>query len=448
MTPGLVIAGTHSGCGKTTVTLGLMAALVKRGYRIQGFKTGPDFIDPTFYRAITGREGENLDTWMVGQNQISRIYQEGAAGSEFTVIEGVMGLYDGASSTDEAGSTAELAKILDLPVVLVIDARSMARSVAAVVKGFIELDPGLRFGGIILNRVGSDRHFKILKEAINSVTSVKVLGYLSKETSVTLPERHLGLVPYYEDTGLKKQLDYLADIIEANLDVTEILTIFRNPKTEPFKDAILPNPNTIGVRIGIARDQVFGFYYQDNLRMLQKYGAELVYFSLLKDYELPEGIRGLYLGGGYPELFAAQLEANSQLKTVIYEFINKGLPVYAECGGLMYLGKNIRTKDGVYKMIGALDIEVGMAEKRAALGYRKVTALTDNILFRKGQQACGHEFHYSEIVNSSETENAFLTGQNRVIGFEKGKILASYVHLHFGSNPQIAKQFVLTCGKE
>ncbi len=446
MTPGLVIAGTHSGCGKTTITLGLMAALVKRGYRVQGFKTGPDYLDPTFYRAVTGREGENLDTWMVGNYQVGRIYQEASSGSDLAVVEGVMGLFDGVSATDEAGSTAGLAKVLGLPVVLVIDARSMARSVAAIVKGFTELDPDIKFGGVILNRVGSDKHFKILKEAINSFSSVKVLGYLPRETSITLPERHLGLVPYYEEIGFKKQLDSLADLIEASLDIDEIRATFQEPKIK--QHSYMNDPKTEGVRIGVARDRAFGFYYQDNLRMLEKAGVKLVNFSPLTDLELPCGLNGLYLGGGYPELFAAQLEANGKMKASISDFINRGLPVYAECGGLMYLGKSIKNKDGNFKMIGALDIEVGMAEKRIALGYCEVTALTDNILLRKGENARGHEFHYSEILRSNETGNAFITKQYQTIGFQKGNLLASYVHLHFGSNPEIAKHFALTCSKE
>ncbi len=446
MTPGLVIAGTHSGCGKTTVTLGLMATLVNRGYLVQGFKTGPDYLDPSFYKAITGREGENLDTWMVGRDEISRIYQDGAAGADLAVIEGVMGLFDGASAIDEAGSAAELAKALDLPVVLVVDARSMARSVAALVKGFTEFDPDLRFGGIILNRVGSDKHFNILKEAINSVSSVKVLGYLPRETAITLPERHLGLVPYYEDSNLNKQLASLSDLIATNLNVAEILSVFQKPKIKQGPN--LTASNTTRARIGVARDQAFGFYYQDNLRMLQKAGVELIYFSPLMDGELPDGLNGLYLGGGFPEVFAAQLEANRKIRAAIDGFINKGFPVYAECGGLMYLGKSIKNNDETFKMIGALDIEVEMAEKRTALGYREVTSLTDNVLLRKGQKARGHEFHYSKIIKSNETENAFLTNRHQVVGFQKGNLLASYVHLHFSSNPVIAEHFVQVCSEE
>lgn len=447
MIPGVVVAGTHSGAGKTTVALGIMSLLVKGGYRVQGFKVGPDYIDPSFYKGITGRAGENLDIWMTSPEAIRRIYREAGAGAELAVVEGVMGLYDGARGDGETGSTAQIAKILGLPVILVVDAHGMARSAAAVIKGFTGFDPGVRFGGIVFNRVGGERHRRMLFEAAKGVTGVRVLGYLTKDAAVALPERHLGLVPFYENPDFPRILEKLAVLFENAIDPVVLKEIFNEPSAN---GGVLPpyNPKQPSVRIGIARDEAFGFYYEDNLRMLQREGAELVGFSPLRDCHLPPDLGGLYIGGGYPELFAGQLAANISLKTELAASTGQGMPVYAECGGLMYLGDQLKTPGGEYPMAGILPLKLEMTSKREALGYAEVTAVNDNLLLKKGQTARGHEFHYSRIVYSGQIKPAYSVnsgGTVRQEGFVKNNLLASYIHLHFASNPETVRSFVARC---
>ncbi len=442
MTAGLVIAGPHSGSGKTTITLGILAALVRRGLKVQGFKVGPDFIDPSFYQALTDRPGENLDSWMTGAAGVRRIYQTASAGADLAVVEGVMGLFDGASPVTDEGSTAEIAKLLGLPVVLVIDARSMARSIAPLVKGFTEFDPRLRFAGIILNRVGSPRHFKLLKEALAAVTAIPVLGYLSKEAEFSLPERHLGLVPYYEDPELAERLGRLAEWFEKTIAVDQLIAAFTSPQFDEAPKWLQFTPPLRPVRIGVAQDRAFGFYYQDNWRLLRQAGAELVPFSPLRDASLPEALDGLYIGGGYPELFAAQLAANQTLREQVRKLIEQDKPVYAECGGLIYLSRSLRIGQESFPMVGALDLEIEMGPKRAALSYIEVRAAADNILLAQGARARGHEFHYTRIYGGTEVPNAYRSAEGKLLGFQRGNLLASYVHLHFASQPELAERWV------
>jgi cobyrinic acid a,c-diamide synthase len=440
MIPGLVVAGTQSGCGKTTVALGLMATLTAKGLKIQGYKTGPDYIDPSFYPAVTGRPGENLDSWMTGAAGVRRSFVAGASGADLMVVEGAMGLFDGANAVDETGSTAEIAKLLGLPVLLVIDARSMARSAAALIKGFTEFDPELRFAGIIFNRVGSEKHLRLLSEATVSATNIPVLGGLPRNATISLPERHLGLAPFYERPELRQQLDSLAEWFSDHADLDRLRAAFQvSSINEP---EAVTSSGSRKVRIGIARDAAFGFYYQDNLRLLEQAGAELAPFSPLNDKKLPLDLDGLYLGGGYPELFAAELAANINFIDSLKDAVTAGMAVYAECGGLIYLGKTIRTAAGIFPMSGILEIDVEMEERQVALGYVEVAAAVDNLLLAKGETARGHEFHYSRIARCGETANAFLTDKGEVTGFQKGNLLASYAHLHFGSNLGMAKRWV------
>ncbi len=451
MIPGVVIAGTHSGSGKTTVTLGLLAWLAGQGFEVQGFKVGPDFIDPSFYQGITGRPGENLDSWMTSPETVKRIYRDSCQGAQVAVVEGVMGLFDGAGGASETGSTAEIAKLLNLPVIMVIDARSMGRSVAALIKGFSEFDRGLRFGGIIFNRVGSERHQKILMEATKEVTGLKILGSLPRENSLALPERHLGLVPFYEKPEFQQQISQLAGLFQENIDLNSIQEIFAESEfdTSVFTSRI--NKPEVTVRIGVARDEAFGFYYQDNLRRLEEAGAEIVPFSPLHDETMPPELDGLYIGGGYPEIFAKELAANQGVKDELKRIICSGVPTYAECGGLMYLGDSLRTTDGVYPMLGVLNLEFEMSSRREVLGYTIVTALKDNLLLKMGETARGHEFHYSRIIRSSLAEPAYLVqrGETQIkAGYIGPNILASYIHLHFGSNSGIAARFVERCRKK
>jgi cobyrinic acid a,c-diamide synthase len=368
-----------------------------------------------------------------------------------------MGLYDGISGDNDNGSTAQIAKILGLPVILVIDASRMARSVAPLIKGFIEFDPQLQFGGIIFNRVGSAKHRQILIDATKSVTNIGVLGFIEKNLSLSFPERHLGLLPFYENLEFQTKLAGFADSFGNNININLLLGILENKKLQgkpvrgvlekpPPANSIKAPPQT--VRIGIARDEAFGFYYQDNIRSLQRAGAELLPFSPLKDKKLPPDLDGLYIGGGYPELFSEQLSNNKQLRAELKAVISNGLPTYAECGGLMYLAERIQTTAGIFPMVGVLKLTVEMTCRREALGYSEVTAASDNLLLKTGQVARGHEFHYSKIIESQVRAGAYLLKKSGIVvedGYVTGNILASYIHLHFASNAGMARRFVTKC---
>ncbi|WP_432821547.1 cobyrinate a,c-diamide synthase [Trichloromonas sp.] len=445
MTP-LVIAAPSSGCGKTTVTLGLLAALRRRGLAVAPFKVGPDFIDPGHHAAACGRISRNLDGWMCGEKPVREIFARGCGGAELAVIEGVMGLFDGASGESEEGSTAEVAKWLGGKVVLVVDARSQARSAAALIKGFVEFDPQLQFAGIVFNRVGSPRHEELLRQAVASVPGLPpVLGCLPRDAELALPERHLGLVTA-GDAGCDAEFfERLADCIEDHVDL-DVLLRMREESALPRAQQAAPLRCSSRVRIAVARDQAFCFYYPDNLERLEAAGAELVYFSPLRDSALPEGIDGLYLGGGYPELHAEKLAANDALLAQIRTQAVAGLPVYAECGGFMLLAESIDT----HLMSGVFPAAARMLPRRKALGYREVRLAADSPLGPAGTLARGHEFHYSELEMPAAVPRLYQMSRRGGVdlgteGFRVHNVLGSYVHLHFASNPQVSKHFVEFC---
>lgn len=450
-----VIAGTHSGCGKTSISLGLMGSLARRGRRVQPFKCGPDFIDPGHHALACAVDGvpvpsHNLDGWMLDADTNLDIFNRYAAQSDVAVIEGVMGLFDGFSGTEDAGSTAQMAKILGLPVILVVDARSMARSAAALVAGYADFDPEVNIAGVIFNRVGSPAHAELLREAMTLVPDVPVLGVLPRDEAITTPSRHLGLVtPDREGPDLDRYAR-LADWVEGGLDMDRLLASL--PETEavpPFE----PVPQLPSVTIGLARDNAFCFYYEENLRLLREAGARLVEFSPLNDPRLPEHLDGLYLGGGYPELYAFELGQNTRMRREIKEFCESGRPVYAECGGFMLLMNDIITGRGRYAMAGVFPVRAEMNEKFRALGYRRVATRANTVLGPADTVARGHEFHYSAMKDDREAAllpAAYsLSGRKGHIdareGFLAGNTLGSYVHLHFGSNPDIPRAFVRAC---
>jgi len=497
---GFIIAGTHSGVGKTTIALGLMAALQKRGINVQPFKVGPDYIDPSHHRAVCGRPSYNLDTWLMGiagvKHTFAKAMKTTVGGSELGVgsktsnlkpqttigiIEGVMGLFDGKDGRNEEGSTAHVAKVLGIPVVLVVDARSMARSAGALVYGYERFDPKVKIAGVILNRVGSERHFNMLKEAVEAKCRAKVLGYIPRDEKITLPERHLGLA-MPEDAGCKPapagskqgmpdaRLKRLEDLIERFIDIDGIIRIGGKGQEKNLASYLLPlasettashishpkshtpHPTSHIPKIAVAMDNAFCFYYQENLDMLKQLGAELVFFSPLKDKRLPEDIHGIYLGGGYPELYAKRLASNASLRNAIKTFADKGFPVYAECGGLMYLGKGLKDlKGGIYKMAGVFPWMSRMLEKRKALGYREMKATYGCPFFKKGEKMRGHEFHYSEIDELSPRVKRVYRFPHptshipKIEGYLYKNTLASYIHLHFASNPKFAEGFVKKC---
>lgn len=445
MIPGLLIAAPASGSGKTSLTLGLMAAFRRRGIRVAPFKVGPDYIDPGHHAAVCGRPANNLDSWFCNQNQVRDTFAVGSHGAELALAEGVMGLFDGVSGDSEEGSSAQLAKWLGLPVLLVADARSQARSFAALVKGFCEFDPQLKIAGVIANRVGSDRHAQLLREAVESTPGLPpLLGCLPRSAEIALPERHLGLVTAEDLSG--DHGEKLAAWVEANLDLDVLRQLACSTVEEKvFASEKLAAPK---LRIGIARDRAFCFYYPENLRLLERAGAELVEFSPLHDTQLPENIAGLYLGGGYPELHAEQLQKNTSMRQQIAAQAKAGLPIYAECGGFMYLCAAIEAQS----MCGVFPAQARMLPKRRALGYRQVELIAETLLGPPGTLMRGHEFHYSEAEVPDAIERCYQLSrrggeQLGSEGYQIKHVLGSYVHLHFASNPQLAENFVEFCMK-
>ena len=446
----VVIAGTASGVGKTTIATGIIGALAKRSLAVQPFKTGPDYIDPSYHTVAAGRPSRNLDTWMLPRDAIVELFRRACANTDIAIVEGVMGLYDGHSATNEAGSTAELAKILGLPVILVVDASGAARSTAAMAMGYRDFDPDLNLAGVIFNGIGSESHYDMCREAVSAATGLKVLGYLPKRPDLTLPERHLGLVPTPENPLPRDFINNLVAQIENTIDLNGLLQLARiaaPPKVAP--SLFSRRQHEPSVRIGIASDKAFSFYYQDNLDLLTAWGAELVAFSPLGDRALPSDIGGIYIGGGFPEMYAAELAQNRSMLASIREAGKKGLPIYAECGGLMYLGRSLRDFDGVrHKLVGVLPVESSMKDAKLSLGYRTVRALADNAVLRHGEEVRGHEFHWSQIGGESKGQPAYLIlEQKRKEGFCTGSVLASYIHLHFASRPGIAQRFISYCDK-
>lgn len=459
--PRLLIAGTHSGVGKTTVTLALLAALKARGRRVQPFKVGPDYIDPGHHAAVTGRPSRNLDGWMLAPAINREIFCRAAADADFSIIEGMMGLFDGSASTSEAGSTAEMAKQLGAPVLLVIDGSAMARSAAAMVSGYAKFDPGLRVAGVLFNRIGSEGHYRLLKEAVEAETDLTVVGYLSPDPSVTVPDRHLGLVTAIERSSadLYRRLGEAA-AKTVDLDRTQALAQsagdlppLSKGRLGGVESSTSPSPSLqrragVGVHVGVAYDPAFCFYYPDNLELLEAEGAELVKFSPLKDRVLPD-VDLLYLGGGYPELHGEVLAGNVALRGAIRTFAFEGGPIYAECGGMMYLTQAIRDFDGrAHEMVGLFPAEAVMRKPGLTLGYREVEITRPCVLGSPGLKARGHEFHYSSLVPLASLDYACAVtdakGQPRPQdGLVRDNVVALYAHLHFGSQPGLARALVV-----
>ena len=449
MVRAIVIAGTTSGVGKTTVAIGLMGALIRQGLKVQPFKTGPDYIDPSYHTWVTGNSSRNLDTWLLSSHAVAELFTRAMVGKDIAVIEGVMGLYDGCSSLSEGGSTAELAKLLGAPVLLVVDSQKGARSLAAMVAGYQAFDSSLHLGGVILNGIGSDEHLRLCREAIEHYTGIAVLGYIPRRDSLSLPERHLGLIPTVEGPANEEFLRLLVAQCEATLNIARILRLSEQavvPEDEPLLFPPVRKPPM--AKIAVAKDKAFSFYYQDSLDLLEAWGAEVVPFSPLQDTDLPRDISGLYIGGGFPELYAADLAGNKSIKDAIKVAAGRGMPIYAECGGLMYLGGSIRDlKGNEHPMVGAIPVSSQIDSPRLNLGYRTVQALRDGPILRRGEIVRGHEFHWSVLKSSGDATNAYriLEKKGRQEGFQKKKLLASYIHLHLGSLPHMASRFVENC---
>ncbi|MDR3635239.1 MAG: cobyrinate a,c-diamide synthase [Isosphaeraceae bacterium] len=444
-TPALIVAGTHSGSGKTTVTLALLAALTRRGLRVQAFKVGPDFIDPGHHSRLTGRPGRNVDTWMQGPEALARTYQRGCAGADLAVVEGVMGLFDGRGALDEAGSTADLARVWDLPVVLVVDARGLARSVAPLVHGFATYDPRVRIAGVIANRVGSERHYaRFLAPALRTLPSApSPLGYLTRDDQIAIPSRHLGLLTAEEFEPGGRFVERLADAAEATLDLDRLIGLAMPPRLPPGPATVdRPPPARRSVRVALARDPAFCFYYEDNLDLLRDAGAEIVPFSPLADPALPAGTELLYLGGGYPESFAARIAGNHAFRAAVRSYHDQGGAIFAECGGLMACAEALTDHSGAcHSLWGLIPAHVRMQQRFKALGYVTVRTEQPTYLGPPGTILRGHEFHYSSLEPRSPLPYAtVLLGHDcepRPDGIRIGGLLAGYAHLHFGSNPDV-----------
>ncbi|WP_102335292.1 cobyrinate a,c-diamide synthase [Salimicrobium jeotgali] len=446
----IVIAGTGSGTGKTTVTLGLMAALKKRGETVQGFKCGPDYIDPAFHTAVTGRSSRNLDSWMLTPSQMTDVFTNGKRDADISVIEGVMGLFDGKSPESNRGSAAEVSAMTKSPVILVVNCVNMARSAAAVVKGFQLFDEETEIAGVIANEVGSDGHYRLVKTAIEQECGIPVIGYLKQEPGIQMPERHLGLVPAIERGDLDAFFDRLGDLVLETVDVDRLLEIAETEAVEAVDGpTMFETKRERQARIAVAKDAAFNFYYPENLEILQAHGAELIEFSPLRGERVPHEADGLYLGGGFPEEFASRLAAQEEGAASVREAVQGGLPTLAECGGFMYLTDSIETTDGeTHPMTGVIPGKIRMQENLAAIGYREVRGRSGNFLL-EDLVVKGHEFHYAVFHPGEEQVPAAYhtedTGGAGDAGYLMYNAVAGFPHFHFGSCPGVAEKWVEKC---
>lgn len=444
--PRLVVAAPSSGAGKTTVATGLMAALTARGLRVSPHKVGPDYIDPGYHGLAAGRPGRNLDAYMCGPERVAPLFLHGAAGADVAVVEGVMGLFDGAAGQGELASTAHVAKLLRAPVVLVVDASSQSRSVAALVHGFASWDPEVRLAGVILNRVASDRHEELLREALEEGSGVPVLGSVRRTASVATPSRHLGLIPAVERSAeaLRAVRD-MGELVARSVDLDAVLALARSapPLAGPAWSATDEVAPVAGrPRIALASGAAFTFSYAENAELLVAAGAEVVPFDPLHDPALPEGTSGLVIGGGFPEMYVSELSANTALRSSIAALAASGAPISAECAGLLYLGREL---DGA-PMCGVLNTAARMTE-RLTLGYREAVALGDSVIAPAGTRVRGHEFHRTVCEPGAGEKPAWGwrgPAGPRTEGFAEGSVHASYLHLHWAGAPQLAERLVRT----
>jgi cobyrinic acid a,c-diamide synthase len=438
----LVVAGTHSGVGKTTVATGLLAALRRAGYRPAGAKVGPDFIDPGYHALASGRPPRNLDAWLCGAEVIPALAGRAAAGADVLIVEGVMGLFDG-SADGTLSSTADVARLLNAPVVLVVDAGAMSGSVAALVHGFVTFDPSVRLGGVVLNQVGSPAHEVQLREALAPV-GVPVLGALSRDDRLTWRDRHLGLVPVAERPAVVTEaLDRLAAAVAEQVDLESVLRLAASASPTAVGSVPLPSPpegDRAPVRIAVAAGEAFTFTYTDTLDALVAAGAEPVPFDPLRDEALPEGVDGLIAGGGFPEVYAAELAANRPMLADVRRRIEGGLPTWAECGGLLWLCRQLDDQ----AMAGVVPADATMTT-RLTLGYRSATITTPSPIAPPGTVVRGHEFHYSTIDPAGDALLFRSRFGERPDGFASPTLLATYLHHHPGGDPSAVARFVATC---
>lgn len=446
--PRLVVAGVSSSVGKTTFVVGLAQALRARGLEVAVFKCGPDYLDPTYHARAAGRTSHNLDGWMMGREAVVETFFRATEDADIAIVEGVMGLFDGASAVADEGSTAEIARWLDAPVLLVVDASGMARSVGAIGRGFAAFDPEVRVAGLICNRVGSRSHLQLLRDATDNPP---VFGGLPKNPSGTFPARHLGLRSADAECAPDSLLRAWGELVGDWCDLDAIIALAgsgRRMAAEP--PSLSANQTKRKCTIAVALDEAFHFYYKDNLRRLESAGAKLVRFSPIHDSRLPSA-DGIYIGGGYPEIHAAELAANVSMRRAIAEFATVGGVIYAECGGMMYLCSELRTLDGaIYPLCGVLSARTEICQRLQALGYVEARTTCDSILGEMGVQFRGHQFRYSRVEVSGGIEPAFMVKRRRgataeAQGFRFKRTVASYIHAHWASNPSIVDSLITNC---
>ena len=437
----LVIGAVSSGCGKTTLTLGLMAALRVRGLTVQSYKVGPDYIDTSYHALASGRPSHNLDSWLVPINKLRSIFESAIGDADIAIVEGVMGLYDGGRRG--ISSTAEIAKLLNAPVVLVVDAKSIGASAAAIALGFREYDRELELAGVLLNRIGSPTHRQMIEDALSAI-NIKCFGALKRDERFVIPERHLGLLMADENPSLDF-IEELGRAVEAQIDVDGLIDSAREIILSPTVERLTVDKKC---RIGIARDEAFSFYYPESLMELKRLGAELTEFSPLHDEILPT-VDGLILGGGYPEMFASELERNVSMRQSIAKAASTGMPIYAECGGYMYLMRELIGFDGRrYEMCGVFDGRAAMNERLQMVGYMEAELMSDCVIGRRGDVVRAHEFHFSSAdVDAKKIFRCTRLRTEKVYeaGAVKGNVVGSYLHLHFAGCPTVAKNFISHC---
>lgn len=443
----IMFAGTSSDVGKTTIVLGIMRALKNRGMKVQGFKAGPDYIDTAFHTFATGIPSRNLDTWMLDEDVIKELLAKHASKADISIMEGVMGMFDGANIKSIEGSSAHLASITKTPVILIINGAGVALSAAAMVYGFVHFDESIDVKGVIVNKVSGDGHYQIIKEAIEHHVKIPCIGYLAKNEDISLKSRHLGLIPSVEVQALDEKVNKVAEMIEETMNLDLLLELSKEIVDFELIESKSKAPY---LRVGVAYDQAFNFYYQDNLDYLKEQGCELVFFSPINDTHIPSNLDGLYIGGGFPEVFADQLENNITMKKSLKEAIESNMPTYAECGGLMYLTEYIETLEGnKHKMVGIYTGGSKMTKTLQQFGYVRGELNRDQIIGSKGTLFKGHEFHRSVVMNEDLERTYNLKKVNKDVtwqcGYNRKNCLGGYPHLHFYSNLEIANNFIKAC---
>lgn len=451
----LIIAGDRSGVGKTTITLAILAYLREQNKKVQSFKVGPDYIDPMFHQAVTDMPCRNLDPVLTSPNYVQACFQRYSNQADWVVVEGVMGLFDGIRHLDsneafnDYGSTAHIARLLNIPVTLVLDCSRLSSSIAAIAYGYQNLDPRVKIAGVILNKIASDRHLELLETALNSI-NMPILGVIKRDDVITIRDRHLGLIPSVELPEIQQIFSQLAHVAKTSLNWNQLLPLINNQPSTINNQPLTINNQPSTIKIAIAQDKAFNFYYQDNLDILQELGAELVFWSPLNDQNIPADIQGLYFGGGFPEIFAQQLAANKTVLQQLKQIIQLGIPTYAECGGLMYLCEQlIDLQAETWSMVGVIPSQVTMQAK-LTLGYRQAKALQASPLIPASQTVIGHEFHRSQLTVTASSPLWQLQGvhnSSRQLseGWRIKQLHASYLHLHWGEFNFLAQRFIQCC---